>query len=69
MSFIVRIGVRIYFIHNIDGVFEKRHDSQDAAEKYLRDNGKPKANRSAIREALKSKKELVRYGRTWKRVD
>lgn len=53
----------------IDGVFEKRHDSQDAAEKYLRDNGKPKANRSAIREALKSKKELVRYGRTWKRVD
>jgi len=53
----------------IDGVFEKRYDSQDAAEKYLRDNGNSRASGSHIREALKSEKVLVRYGRTWKRVD
>ena len=56
----------------INDVFERRHESLDAAEKYLRDHGHFKAVRSAIHEALKTRvdnKVSVRYGRTWKCVD
>ena len=56
----------------INDVFERRHESLDAAEKYLRSNGHSKADHSAIHEALKTSvdnKVSVRYGRTWKCVD
>lgn len=49
----------------IDNVFEKRHESQDAAAKYLKVNGYPRAASSAICNALKSDKILTRYDRTW----
>lgn len=53
----------------INGVLEKRHESQDDAVKYLRANGYPRAARSSISDALKALKDynkvLVRYDRTW----
>jgi hypothetical protein len=63
------ISARMSCCSYIDGVFEKHHDSQHAAMKYLRSNGYLKASRSHISEALKSKQVLVRYGRTWKRMN
>ncbi len=52
----------------IDGMFEKHHESQKNAEKYLKEIGYLKAKSDHIGEALKSKKELMRYGRTWKHI-
>jgi hypothetical protein len=52
----------------VNGVFEKLHESQDAAVKYLRANGCPNADRSAIRKALKSNKVLILHDRTWTRA-
>jgi hypothetical protein len=50
----------------VDGVFEKMHESQDAAVKYLRANEYPKVSQGHISTALGSKTVLTRYGRTWK---
>jgi hypothetical protein len=49
----------------INGVFEKRYESQDSAVAYLRANGKTRASASEISIALSSKKVLIRYDRTW----
>ena len=53
----------------IDGVFEKKHDSQEAAAEYLRSNGHKKANSGKISEALsgtrKNGNPKIKYGRTW----
>jgi hypothetical protein len=56
----------------INGVFEKEHESQRSAEKYLKSLGTTKACQSAISRALSSfenGKVIKRYGRTWKLVD
>jgi hypothetical protein len=61
-------SARMPCVSYINDVFEKQHDSLIDAEKYLRVNGHPKADDSAIREALnalKNKNVLIRYGRTW----
>jgi hypothetical protein len=52
-------------ISYINGIFEKQHESPDDAEKYLKANGFPNADHSNISTALRSKKTLTRYGRTW----
>jgi hypothetical protein len=49
----------------VDDVFEKLHESQDAAVKYLQENGYPTANGGVISETLNSDKILKRYDRTW----
>lgn len=48
----------------VNDVFEKEHNSQDAAVRYLKSIGYEKASRSNIREAL-GEKNIMRYGRTW----
>jgi hypothetical protein len=53
----------------VNGILEEIHESLNAAEKYLRATGYLKAKSYHIGEALNSENELVRYGRTWKRVD
>jgi len=57
----------------IDGVFEKKHESQEAAVEYLRLNGCDKAYSNSISLALSSTNKngspMVRYGRTWRRID
>ena len=50
----------------VNGVFEKRHDSQQDAAEYLRVNGYKNARRGNIGNVLKINKDIVRYGRTWK---
>jgi hypothetical protein len=52
----------------IDGVFERRHESEDVAAKYLRINGYPNASNKNISRALKAlqqNKVSVTYDRTW----
>jgi len=53
----------------IDGVFEKKHESQHDAAEYLRLNGCKKASHGAVGRALngtnKNGSLKVRYGRTW----
>jgi hypothetical protein len=56
---------RMPCISYINGMFEKSHESQDAAVKYLRLNGHPNASDGHISTALSSNKTLMRYGRTW----
>jgi len=51
----------------IDGVFEKNHESQDDAAKYLKENGWPKASQGPISHALCGKYKSA-YGRTWKKL-
>jgi len=51
----------------IDGVFEKEHESQDDAAKYLKENGWPKATPGHISKVLQGKR-LTAYGRTWKKL-
>jgi len=57
----------------IGGVFEKRHESQEAAAEYLRMNGHKKASQESISKALSGTKKngnpKVRYGRTWVLID
>jgi hypothetical protein len=53
----------------INGVFEKCHESQSDAEKYLRYLGYKKASYRDIGQALKSEKMLKRYDRTWKIIE
>jgi hypothetical protein len=53
-------------ISYINGVFERQHESQEAAVKYLKLNGCPNASSSEISNAVNSNKVLVRYKRTWK---
>jgi len=53
----------------IDDVFEKEHESQHDAVKYLKSIGYDKASRSGVRQALASyrdEKIIIRYGRTWR---
>lgn len=53
----------------IKGIFEKEHDSQDAAVKYLKYQGYTKASQGNIRQALTASrdgKDLMKYDRTWK---
>jgi hypothetical protein len=55
----------------IDGVFEKEHDSQETAAKYLKMLDYKKADQSNIGKALRSfikGKILTRYGRTWQTI-
>jgi len=53
----------------IDGVLEKKHESQEAAAEYLRSIGHKKANSDNISQALSGTKKngspKIRYGRTW----
>ena len=53
----------------VNGIFEKLHESQDAAANYLRENGYSKALRHNICTALKllknENKIVVKYDRTW----
>lgn len=52
----------------INGIFEKEHDSQGSAEKYLKSIGMTKACQSEISKALSSLKKgkvIKRYKRTW----
>jgi hypothetical protein len=53
----------------IDGVFEKKHESQLDAAEYLRSIGHKKASYRGIGQALsgtrKNGSPKVRYGRTW----
>jgi len=51
----------------INGVFEKNHESQLDAAKYLKENGWPKAQDSKISQALQGKQQSA-YGRTWKKL-
>jgi hypothetical protein len=57
---------RIPCISYINDVFEKRHECQLDAEKYLKKMGYEKASYRAIGQALKSLKVLTKYDRTWK---
>ena len=53
----------------IKGIFEKEHDSQDAAVKYLKYQGYTKASQGNISQALTASrdgKDLMKYDRTWK---
>jgi hypothetical protein len=59
---------RVICVSYVDGVFEKEHESQVDAVKYLRKNGCLKADGGAIGKALKAFKNgetLKKYGRTW----
>jgi hypothetical protein len=51
----------------IDGVFEKEHESQHDAAKYLKENGWPKASSGSISQVLLGKRPTA-YGRTWKNL-
>ncbi|AGE49198.1 hypothetical protein ATCVBr0604L_539L [Acanthocystis turfacea Chlorella virus Br0604L] len=51
----------------INGILEKEHISNRAAESYLRNNGYTTADRSGIRYALRT--GSVSYGRTWVYID
>jgi len=51
----------------IDGVFEKNHESQDDAVKYLKENGWPKAGPGNISLALSGSRRSA-YGRTWNKL-
>jgi len=48
----------------IDGVFEKKHESQEDAAEYLRSNGCDKADQGNISSALSGERKTA-YGRTW----
>lgn len=48
----------------IDGIFEKNHESQEAAAEYLRSNGFKKAQQGKISMALSGERNTV-YKRTW----
>ncbi|AGE55697.1 hypothetical protein ATCVMN08101_602L [Acanthocystis turfacea Chlorella virus MN0810.1] len=50
----------------INGIFEQKHDSINAAVRYLKISGYPKAVDSGIRDSLKN--DGTRYNRTWKVV-
>jgi len=53
----------------IDGILEKKHESQVAAAEYLRSIGFDKADQNSISQALRGKNKdgspKIRYGRTW----
>ena len=51
----------------IDDVFEKNHESQLDATKYLKENGWSKAQQGKISQALQGKRKSA-YGRTWKKI-
>jgi len=51
----------------INGVFEKNHESQDDAAKYLKKNGWQSATKSHISEVLQGNRSTA-YGRTWKKL-
>jgi hypothetical protein len=53
----------------VDEVFEKRHESQDAAATYLKENGYPRASQGNISTALGSTTVSTMYGRMWKNID
>jgi len=67
------LSARMKCASYIDGVFEKKHESQLAAAEYLRTNGCDKASHKNISLALNGTKKdgspMVRYGRTWRRID
>jgi hypothetical protein len=56
---------RMSCISYVDGVFEKLHESQNAAAKFLKEKGYPRASRSHISTALGSEKVSTAYDRTW----
>jgi len=61
---------RMKCVSYIDGVFEKEHDSQSDAVRYLKSNGFNKATESNIGKALNPKYTTnFAYGRVWKCVD
>jgi len=51
----------------VSGVFEKNHESQEDAAKYLKENGWPKASQGNISNVLQGKYNSA-YGRTWKKL-
>jgi len=51
----------------IDGIFEKEHDSQSDAARYLQTCGWPKASYTKISAVLSGDREIA-YNRTWKLV-
>ena len=51
----------------INGVFEKNHESQDDAAKYLQKNDWPSATSSNISKVFKGKRSMA-YGRTWEKL-
>jgi hypothetical protein len=62
---------RVVCISYVNGVFEKEHESQADAVKYLKSLDYAKASKSGIGKALEAYRKgetRVRYGRTWKLV-
>ena len=62
-------SARVTCVSYINGVFERKHNSQADAEKYLKSIGMTKASQSEISKALSSfekGKVIKRYKRTWK---
>lgn len=57
---------RVACVSYINGVFEKEHDSQSDAARYLISLGFDKACQNSISNAL-DKKQKTSYGRTWER--
>lgn len=68
-SFDGKNTARMKCISYINEIFEKEHDSQDAAVKYLKSRGYTKAGQGNISQALLASRDgkvLTKYGRTWK---
>jgi hypothetical protein len=61
-------SARMSCVSYINGVLEKRHESQKDAVDYLRANGHQTASQSHISQALNSDDVLTKYDRTWKIV-
>jgi hypothetical protein len=61
---------RMRCISHVENAYEKEFNSLTEAVSYLRENGHPKADKSAISLALSEKQGTYKtaYGRTWKRV-
>jgi len=58
---------RVVCVSYVNGVFEKEHESQDDAVKYLKSLDYAKASKRGIGNVLCGDREIA-YGRTWKRV-